>query len=134
MREIAGDIRRGKSGRTVFADLGGWDHHVDQAGALGSALREYAEGMRGFWDQMGERMDDVVVVTVSEFGRAARENGTRGTDHGRAGCMLVMGGGVKGGKVYGRWPGLRKDQLHEGRDLAATGDWRDALEKLTTRR
>ena len=76
---------------------------------------------------MGDRMADVVVVTMSEFGRTAHENGNRGTDHGHANQMLVMGGGVKGGKVYGKWPGLEKEQLYEGRDLALTTDFRDVL-------
>ena len=79
---------------------------------------------------MGDRMDDVVVVTMSEFGRTAQENGNRGTDHGHANCMFVMGGAVKGGKVYGKWPGLEKEQLYEGRDLALTTDFRDVLGEL----
>jgi uncharacterized protein (DUF1501 family) len=79
---------------------------------------------------MGDRMQDVAVVTMSEFGRTARENGNRGTDHGHANCMFVMGGDVKGGKVYGKWPGLQPDQLYEGRDLALTTDFRDVLGEL----
>ena len=79
---------------------------------------------------MGDRMDDVALVTMSEFGRTAHENGNRGTDHGHANCMFVMGGGVKGGKVYGQWPGLETEQLYEGRDLALTTDFRDVLGEL----
>jgi uncharacterized protein (DUF1501 family) len=81
---------------------------------------------------MGDRMNDVVVVTMSEFGRTARENGNRGTDHGHANSMFVMGGAVKGGKVYGKWPGLQKEQLYEGRDLALTTDFRDVLGELVS--
>jgi uncharacterized protein (DUF1501 family) len=81
---------------------------------------------------MGDRMNDVVVVTMSEFGRTARENGSRGTDHGHANSMFVMGGGVKGGKIYGKWPGLQKEQLYEGRDLALTTDFRDVLGELVS--
>jgi len=72
---------------------------------------------------MGDRMEDVVVVTMSEFGRTAHENGNRGTDHGHANCMFLMGGPVKGGKVYGKWPGLSPEHLNEGRDLALTTDF-----------
>jgi uncharacterized protein (DUF1501 family) len=79
---------------------------------------------------MGDRMEDITLVTMSEFGRTAQENGNRGTDHGHANCMFVMGGPVAGGKVYGRWPGLEKEQLNEGRDLALTTDFRDVLSEL----
>jgi uncharacterized protein (DUF1501 family) len=82
---------------------------------------------------MGDRMEDVALVTMSEFGRTAHENGNRGTDHGHANCMFVMGGGVKGGKVYGKWPGLEKEQLYEGRDLALTSDFRDVLGELVSK-
>ena len=82
---------------------------------------------------MGDRMNDVVVVTMSEFGRTARENGNRGTDHGHANSMFVMGGAVQGGKVYGKWPGLEKEQLWEGRDLSLTTDFRDVLDELVSR-
>jgi uncharacterized protein (DUF1501 family) len=76
---------------------------------------------------VGDRMGDIVVVTMSEFGRTAKENGNRGTDHGHANCMFVMGGDVKGGRVYGTWPGLSEHQLNEGRDLALTTDFRSVL-------
>ena len=75
-------------------------------------------------------MDDVVLVTLTEFGRTVRENGNRGTDHGHAGVSFVMGGSVRGGSVHGRWPGLADDQLYEGRDLAITTDFRDLLGEL----
>ena len=78
-------------------------------------------------------MDDVVVLTMSEFGRTVRENGNRGTDHGHANAMFVLGNGVKGGKVYGQWPGLKSDQLYEGRDLALTTDFRDVFGEIATR-
>ena len=102
-------------------------------GVLANLLREYGQALSAFWKDMGDRMDDVVVVTMSEFGRTARENGNRGTDHGHANNMLVMGGAVKGGKVYGKWPGLEKEQLYEGRDLALTTDFRDVLGELVSR-
>jgi uncharacterized protein (DUF1501 family) len=81
---------------------------------------------------MGDDAGDITLVTMSEFGRTARENGTGGTDHGHANVMFVLGGQVKGGKVYGKWPGLDNDQLNEGRDLALTTDYRQVLGEVVT--
>lgn len=136
LKQIAQLIKSGVGVEMAFADIGGWDHHVNETGQrptegpLANLLRDYAQGLAAFWQDMGDRMADVAVVTMSEFGRTAQENGNRGTDHGHANCMLVMGGGVKGGKVYGRWPGLEREQLYEGRDLAMTTDFRDLLGEL----
>ena len=113
-----------------FLDSGGWDHHVNEGGVQGqlsNLLRDLGQGLAAFHRDMGTRMEDIVFVTMSEFGRTAAENGNRGTDHGHANCMFVMGGPVKGGKVYGRWPGLDRSQLYEGRDLAVTTDFRSVL-------
>ena len=113
-----------------FVDTGGWDNHVNEGGAQGqmsNLLRDLGQGLAAFHQDMGDRMEDIVVVTMSEFGRTAHENGNRGTDHGHANCMFVMGGPVKGGKVYGKWPGLGPEQLNEGRDLALTTDFRSVL-------
>src|SRR5262249_6321085 len=81
---------------------------------------------------LGARMQDVVVVTMTEFGRTARENGNRGTDHGHASFAFVLGAAVRGGKVHGRWPGLAPEHLYEGRDLALTTDYRDLLAEILT--
>src|SRR5207249_224029 len=119
----------------AFADIGGWDHHVNEGntqGQLANVLREFSQSLAAFWIDLGDLAEDVIVVTMSEFGRTARENGNRGTDHGHANSMFVIGGGVKGGKVYGRWPGLEKEQLYEGRDLALTTDFRDVLGELVS--
>ena len=113
-----------------FVDTGGWDNHVNEGGAQGqmaNLLRDLGQGLAAFHQDLGDRMEDIVVVTMSEFGRTAHENGNRGTDHGHANCMFVMGGPVKGGKVYGKWPGLGPGQLNEGRDLALTTDFRSVL-------
>ncbi|HET6142120.1 MAG TPA: DUF1501 domain-containing protein [Candidatus Acidoferrales bacterium] len=113
-----------------FVDTGGWDNHVNEGGAQGqmaNLLRDMGQGLAAFHQDMGDHMEDVVVVTMSEFGRTAHENGNRGTDHGHANCMFVMGGAVKGGKVYGKWPGLGLGQLNEGRDLTLTTDFRSVL-------
>jgi uncharacterized protein (DUF1501 family) len=96
-------------------------------GRLPNVLSEFGRSLAAFYTDLGDRMENVVVVTMSEFGRTAKENGDRGTDHGHANVMFAMGGRVAGGKVYGKWPGLGEEQLHEGRDLAVTTDFRDVL-------
>jgi uncharacterized protein (DUF1501 family) len=119
-----------------FVDTGGWDNHVNEGGAQGqlaNLLRDLGQSLAAFSQDMGDRMDDVVVVTMSEFGRTAHENGNRGTDHGHANCMFVMGGPVRGGKVYGKWPGLGPEHLNEGRDLALTTDFRSVLGEIISR-
>ena len=139
LRQVAQLIKSGVGVEMAFVDIGGWDHHVNELGQrasegqLANLLREYGRALSAFWLDMGDRMQDVVIVTMSEFGRTAHENGDRGTDHGHANCMFVMGGAVKGGKVYGKWPGLAKEQLYEGRDLALTTDFRDVLGELVAR-
>jgi uncharacterized protein (DUF1501 family) len=114
----------------LFVDCGGWDNHVNEGGVQGqlsNLLKDLGQTLAAFHQDMGDRMQDIVVVTMSEFGRTAKENGNRGTDHGHANCMFVMGGDVRGGRVYGRWPGLEDRQLNEGRDLALTTDFRHVL-------
>jgi uncharacterized protein (DUF1501 family) len=132
MRQIAQLIKADVGMEMAFADIRNWDHHVNEPLQLGNRLAEFAGGLSAFWQDMGDRMADVSVVTMSEFGRTARENGNRGTDHGHANCMFVMGGPVKGGKVYGKWPGLENEQLYENRDLALTTDFRDVLGELVS--
>jgi uncharacterized protein (DUF1501 family) len=105
LRQIAQLIKADAGVELAFADVGGWDHHVNESGQLANLLTEYGAALNAFWTDMGDRMEDVVLVTMSEFGRTARENGNRGTDHGHANNMFAMGGAVQGGKVYGRWPG-----------------------------
>lgn len=114
----------------AFADVGGWDTHVNQGGATGqlaNRLDDFARSVSALVSDLGDRMGDVVIVTMTEFGRMARQNGNGGTDHGHAGAMFLLGGPVKGGKVYGRWPGLAREQLYEGRDLALTTDFRSVF-------
>src|SRR5690606_13936463 len=110
-----------------FADIGGWDTHQGQGGGQGPLARRFDElagGIRALYDDLGDRMAEVTILTMSEFGRTVAENGSGGTDHGHANCMFVMGGGVDGGRVLGDWPGLEREQLHEARDLALTTDFR----------
>ncbi len=136
LKQIAQLIKADVGLEMAFADVGGWDHHVNELGQrasegqLANLLRDFGQSLSAFWHDLGDRMAGVAVVTMSEFGRTARENGSRGTDHGHANCMFVMGGGIQGGKVYGKWPGLETEQLNEGRDLALTTDFRDVLGEL----
>jgi len=130
LKQLAQLIKANLGVQVAFADIGGWDHHVNEGGTQGqiaNILREFSQSLAAFWTDLGDLTEDTVVVTMSEFGRTARENGNRGTDHGHANVMFVIGGPVKGGKVYGRWPGLDQSQLYEGRDLAVTTDFRRVL-------
>ncbi len=120
----------------AFLDIGGWDHHINEGGLngqLSNRLREFGQGLAALYRDLGDRMEDVLVLTMSEFGRTARENGNAGTDHGHANVMFLLGGDVKGGKVYGRWPGLAPEQLYQGRDLALTTDFRDVFAEVLVR-
>jgi uncharacterized protein (DUF1501 family) len=130
LRQVAQLLKANLGVEVAFTDIGGWDHHVNEGssqGQLANLLREFSQSLAAFWTDLGDLAEDTVVVTMSEFGRTARENGNRGTDHGHANVMFVMGGPVRGGKVYGRWPGLNEGQLYEGRDLAVTTDFREVL-------
>jgi uncharacterized protein (DUF1501 family) len=130
LRQLAQLIKANLGVQVAFADIGGWDHHVNEGateGQLANVLSDFSQALAAFWTDLGDLGEDTVVVTMSEFGRTARENGNRGTDHGLAIVMFVLGGPVKGGKVYGRWPGLDPSQLYEGRDLALTTDFRQVI-------
>lgn len=131
--QIAQLIKAGVGLEVAFAEISGWDTHSNQGGARGQLannLRDFAQSIDALTVDLGKQMDDVVILTMSEFGRTARENGTRGTDHGHANAMFVIGNSVKGGVVYGDWKGLKNDQLNEGRDLAMTTDFRDVFGEI----
>jgi uncharacterized protein (DUF1501 family) len=136
MRQIAQLIKANVGLEVAFADMQGWDTHVGQGaeqGQLAARLREFGGALAAFAQDLGDRMADVVVLTMSEFGRTVAENGNRGTDHGHATAMLVLGGGVRGGRVYGHWPGLARERLFEGRDLAVTTDFRSLFSEVAGR-
>jgi uncharacterized protein (DUF1501 family) len=128
LRQVAQLIKANVGVEVAFADLDGWDTHQAQGGAEG----QLARGIRALYDDLGDRVDDVVLVTMSEFGRTVAENGSGGTDHGHANCMMVMGGPVAGGRILGDWPGLEREQLYEGRDLALTTDFRDVFAEVVS--
>jgi len=136
MRQIAQLVKADIGLEVAFADMQGWDTHVGQGaerGQLALRLRDFGGALAAFARDLGDKMADVVVITMSEFGRTVAENGNRGTDHGHATAMLVLGGGVRGGRAYGRWPGLAPDRLFEGRDLAVTTDFRSLFTEVATR-
>ncbi|HYL39528.1 MAG TPA: DUF1501 domain-containing protein [Bryobacteraceae bacterium] len=139
LQQIARLIKADVGLEVAFADIGGWDTHVNEVGAqpaagqLANNLAQFGQALAAFYLDLGDRMADVCVVSMSEFGRTARENGDRGTDHGHANVMFVMGGEVQGGKVYGDWPGMADEQLYESRDLALTTDFRDILGELVAK-
>jgi uncharacterized protein (DUF1501 family) len=136
LKQTAQLVKANLGVQVAFTDIGGWDHHVNEGaseGQLGRLLKEFSGSLAAFWQDLGALAAETVVVTMSEFGRTARENGTRGTDHGHANVMFVMGGAVRGGKVYGRWPGLSNEQLYEQRDLALTTDFRQVMAEAVAR-
>jgi uncharacterized protein (DUF1501 family) len=130
LQQLARLIKADVGVEAAFAEIGGWDHHGNENQQLSNLLRQFSNALAAFSQDMGDRMEDIVLVTMSEFGRTVEENGNQGTDHGHGSMMMVLGGPVQGGKVYGQWPGLEKEQLFEGRDLAVTTDFRAVLGEL----
>jgi len=134
LRQIAQLIKADVGLEVAFAEAGGWDTHVNQGSAVGQLagrLDDFGRGIAALARDLGDRMGDTVILTMSEFGRAVAENGNRGTDHGHGNAMFVIGGGnVRGGKVYGRWPGLAREQRYDGRDLAVTTDFRSVFDEV----
>ena len=127
LQQIAQLVKADLGLEVAFAETSGWDTHVGQGGAQGNLARrlgDLGQALAAFYTDLGDRMGDVTVLTMSEFGRTARQNGDGGTDHGHGTCFLSLGGDVAGGKVLGDWPGLAPEQLNDGRDLAVTTDFR----------
>ncbi len=136
LRQVAQLVKADLGLEVAFLEAGGWDHHAGEGGSQGqlaTRLEEFGQSLAAFWQDLGERRAEVVVLTMTEFGRTVRENGNAGTDHGHATAMLVLGGRVRGGRVYGRWPGLLPEELFEGRDLALTTDFRDLFAEIAVR-
>ena len=133
LQELARLIKADAGVEAAFAEVDGWDHHQNESIQLSNLLSQFSNAIAAFCQDLGDRIEDVVIVTMSEFGRTVEENGTGGTDHGHGSLMMVLGGTVQGGKIYGEWPGLEKEQLFEGRDLAVTTDFRTVLSELVRR-
>jgi uncharacterized protein (DUF1501 family) len=135
LMQIAQLVKSNVGLQVAFADVGGWDTHANQGsvrGQLGNRLKDFGDGIAALYRDLGDRMRNIVIVTMTEFGRAVSENGSGGTDHGHASCLFVAGGPVKGGQVYGQWPGLAPEQLYERRDLALTTDFRTVFSEILT--
>jgi uncharacterized protein (DUF1501 family) len=133
LQQIAQLIKSDLGVEIAFVDVGGWDTHVNQGadqGQLAGRLDELGGALAAFTTDLGTRMRDVMVITMSEFGRTVKENGTSGTDHGHGTAMMIMGGDIRGGQVYGKWPGLAPEQRYEGRDLAITTDFRAVFSEV----
>ena len=133
LRQIAQLVKADVGLEVAFAESGNWDHHVNEGaavGQLGTRLNDLALAIAALVRDLGDRMEDVVVLTMSEFGRAIVENGNRGTDHGHGNAMMIIGGPVRGGRVFGRWPGLAREQRYEGRDLSVTTDFRAVFSEV----
>lgn len=136
LREIARLAKADVGLEVAFAESTQWDHHANEGGATGqmaARLDDFSRGLAALARDLGDRLADTVIVTMSEFGRAVAQNGSGGTDHGHGNAMLLLGGAVKGGRVYGRWPGLTPEARHEGRDLAVTTDFRDVFAEIVVR-
>ena len=132
LRQAAQLIRAEVGTRCVFVSGdGNFDTHSGQVSANAADFASLGSALRAFDQDLGQKMDDVVVVVSTEFGRTVFANGSHGTDHGSGYCALVLGGKVRGGRILGRWPGLAKDQLFEERDLAVTTDFRDVFLEAT---
>jgi uncharacterized protein (DUF1501 family) len=137
LRQIAQLVKADVGLEIAFTEAGGWDTHVNQGssvGQLAQRLADFSQGIAALARDLGDRMEDVVILTMSEFGRAVAENGNRGTDHGHGNAMFIVGGqNVRGGKVYGKWPGLAREQRYDGRDLAVTTDFRSVFNEVVRR-
>jgi uncharacterized protein (DUF1501 family) len=133
--QIAQLVKSNVGLQVAFAEIGGWDTHANQGsarGQLSNRLKEFGDGIAALYRDLGDHMRNVVLVTMTEFGRAIRQNGSGGTDHGHASCLFVAGGPVNGGKVHGQWPGLAPEHLYQGRDLALTTDFRNVFSNILT--
>ena len=136
LQQIAFLIKSDVGLEVAFAETGGWDTHVQQGtinGTFARRARDLGQAIGAFWKDLGGRRDDVTVMTMTEFGRTAAENGTGGTDHGHGSCMFVLGNEVDGGKMHGRFPGLDRDALYEGRDLPVTTDFRSVFSEVASK-
>jgi uncharacterized protein (DUF1501 family) len=116
--------------RAATVDLGGWDTHEYQPGRFRNQVERLSQGLGAFYNDMANYQNQLVIVVLTEFGRRLRSNRSNGTDHGRGSVMMVLGGKVAGGRIYGRWPGLKSEQLEEGVDLAVVNDYRQSLSEI----
>jgi uncharacterized protein (DUF1501 family) len=115
-------------------DIGGWDHHEQMPGRFATLIGQFARALATFWNDTAHYHNRLTVVVMTEFGRRLRSNKSNGTDHGHGGVMMALGGNIRGGAIYGLWPGLSSAQLDNGVDLAVTTDYRAVLAEILTKR
>ena len=133
LSDLARVIRAGEELELAALDVIGWDTHINQGGTRGlmaDLLSNLGDSLAAFMNDLGEHRERTLVLAMTEFGRTCKENGNYGTDHGHGGLMLLLGGGVAGGKVHGRWNGLSEKSLYESRDLRVTTDFRDVFAEV----
>jgi uncharacterized protein (DUF1501 family) len=130
LKTVAQAIKLGLGLRVSTVDFGNWDTHVNQVGQLNDQITMLSSALLAFWRDLGNHRDHVAVVVMSEFGRRLKSNESGGTDHGHGNAMMMLGANVKGGRMYGKWPGLANDTLDEGADLAITTDYRTVLSEM----
>ncbi len=136
MRNAAALIKADLGVRAICVDLGGWDHHSQAPRHIGPVASDLASSLAAFHTDLEGASARTLTLAMTEFGRTAHENASGGTDHGHGSVMLALGGGVSGGRVLtagGTWPGLGPENLHEGRDLAVTTDFRDVFAEILDR-
>lgn len=133
LKSIADIIKAGVGLDVATVDLDGWDHHVNLQNFFPDQALELSRALSAFWTDVGALRRRITLVAMTEFGRRVEENANGGLDHGAAGAMLVLGGNVNGGRVYGRWPGLKPAALRSG-DLAVTTDYRLVLSEILAKR
>jgi len=133
LRQVAQLIKAGLGVEAATIDLGGWDSHVVSSTLMNPLMTRLSEGLMAFYDDLGERRERTTVVVMSEFGRRVYENASLGTDHGRGSVMMVLGGGVKGGRVLADWPGLAEENLEGPGDLPVRFNYRDVLASVFQR-
>jgi uncharacterized protein (DUF1501 family) len=133
LKQIAQLIKMDVGLEVAFAESGGWDTHFNQGtdtGIFARNVNDLSESIMAFWTDMGTLQDDVTVMTMTEFGRTVKQNGTGGTDHGRGSCNFILGNDVFGGKVHGKVDELAVENLEDGRDLAVTTDFRSVFSEV----
>ncbi len=133
--QIAQLIKAGVGLEIAFAESNGWDTHSRQGGKFGSfqvQARDLGQSIAAFWRDLGPLQDDVVVMTMTEFGRTVHQNGSFGTDHGRGSCQFILGNSIPGGRVYGEVPELAVENLEDGRDLPVTTDFRSIFSRVVS--
>jgi uncharacterized protein (DUF1501 family) len=136
LKQIAQLIKMDVGLEVAFAESGGWDTHFNQgteAGVFARNVTDLSNSMTAFWNDMGAYQDDVTIMTMTEFGRTVRQNGTGGTDHGRGSCNFILGNDVSGGMVHGKVNTLARENLEDGRDLAVTTDFRAVFSEVANR-